>query len=73
MQVAGPAYGLLLDTWGDDFLARGEFECTFVAMVTGGQTVDATVTVYGAEAEFEVVNDDAGRPAVVGSARRTLS
>jgi acyl dehydratase len=26
MQVAGPAYGLLLDAWGEDFLAHGQVE-----------------------------------------------
>jgi acyl dehydratase len=70
MQAAGPAYGLLLDAWGDDFLAHGQLECAFVAMVTGGQTVEATVSLEGDEAEIEVVNRDAGRTAVVGSARR---
>ena len=44
MQVAGPAYGLLLDEWGDDFLARGELELRFVGMVLAGQTVTAEVT-----------------------------
>ena len=33
MQVAGPAYGLLLDEWGDDFLAHGTIELKFVGLV----------------------------------------
>ena len=31
MQVAGPAYGLLLDAWGEDFLAHGTIELKFIA------------------------------------------
>ena len=69
MQVFGPAYGLLLDAWGDDFLAHGELELKFVGMVTGGQTVDASVSVEGHEAQIEVRNQDADQVAVVGSAR----
>jgi acyl dehydratase len=72
MQVAGPAYGMLLDAWGEDFLARGDVELKFVGMVTGGETVDATVTLEGDAAEIEVTNRDAGRTAVVGSARRGI-
>ena len=30
MQVAGPAYGLLLDAWGEEFLAHGTIELKFV-------------------------------------------
>ena len=33
MQVAGPAYGLLLDAWGEDFLAHGTIELKFVGRV----------------------------------------
>jgi acyl dehydratase len=43
MQVAGPAYGVLLDEWGEDFLAHGEVELKFVGMVVDGETVDAAV------------------------------
>jgi acyl dehydratase len=68
-QVAGPGYGLLLDEWGDDYLARGELELKFVGMVVDGQTVDATVTIEGDAAELEVVNRDTGRVAAVGRAR----
>jgi acyl dehydratase len=68
-QVAGPAYGLLLDEWGEDFVARGEIELKFVGMVVDGQTVDAAVTIDGEAAELEVVNRDTGRVAAVGRAR----
>jgi acyl dehydratase len=67
-QVAGPAYGLLLDEWGDDFLAHGELELKFVGMVVDGQTVDAAVTIEDGAAELEVVNRDTGRVAAVGRA-----
>jgi hypothetical protein len=72
VQVAGPAYGTLLDAWGDDFLAHGEFECTFVGMVTEKQVVTARVQIDDDEhALFEVVNDTTGKTAVVGRAART--
>lgn len=70
VQVAGPAYGALLDTWGEEFLACGEIDVRFVGMVLAGQTVEATVTVDGDRASIEVRNADAGRVAVVGQARR---
>ena len=76
MQVAGPVYGLLLDTWGDDFLAHGEFEVTFVGVVLGGDTVDAVVN-FGHEpaidvdtATITVAVAGTDRTAVVGNARR---
>ena len=74
MQVAGPAYGMLLAAWGEDFLARGAVELKFVGMVTGGETVDASVEAAddGESAEIKVTNRDAGRTAVVGSARRGI-
>ena len=36
VQIAGPAYNLLLDEWGDDFLAHGELDLRFVGMVVAG-------------------------------------
>jgi acyl dehydratase len=72
MQVAGPAYGMLLDRWGEDFLDHGELELKFVGMVVDGQTIDAAVTVDGDAADIEVVNRDAERTAVVGRARRSV-
>ena len=70
LQVAGPAYGLLLDEWGEDFLAHGELELKFVGMVLDDQTVDATVEAEGDDAGIEVTNRSTAKVAVVGSARR---
>ena len=70
MQVAGPAYALLLDAWGEDWLARGELDLTFVAMVRAGETVDAEVELDGEQASLRVTGSP-GVPRVVGRARRT--
>jgi acyl dehydratase len=69
VHAAGPAYGVLLDAWGDDLLARGEIEMTFVGTVLAGDTVRADVEIGDGVASFEVVNVSRGRPAVVGRAR----
>jgi hypothetical protein len=73
VQVAGPAYGVLLEAWGAEFLARGTFECTFVGMVTDGHDVTASVDLGdGAhEATFTVTNDTTGKTAVIGRASMT--
>ena len=75
MQVAGPAYGLLLDAWGPDFLAHGELELKFVGIVTDGQTVDAEVELDrggGDTATITVTNRSAGDAVyVVGRAARS--
>jgi len=75
VQAAGPAYGLLLDAWGEAFLARGEIEMSFVGIVLAGDTVDASIDVDTADATatFEVVNTTGVRTAVVGRARRSSS
>lgn len=70
MQVAGPAYGLLLDAWGEEFLARGELELKFVGIVTDGETVEATADIEGTRAKVTVENHSAGTTAVVGVAHR---
>ena len=70
MQVAGPAYGVLLDEWGEDFLAHGEIELKFVGMVMDRETVDAAVSIDGDDADLEVVNRDRGHTAAVGRASR---
>jgi acyl dehydratase len=70
-QAAGPAYGALLDAWGDDFLAHGEVEMRFVGTVFAGESVEAAVDIEGDAATFEVVNTTSTRTAVVGSARRS--
>ena len=72
MQAAGPAYGALLDAWGEEFLANGEFDMRFVGLVLAGDTVEAAVAIdeHG-NATFEVVDTTAGHTAVVGTARRS--
>jgi acyl dehydratase len=70
MQVVGPAYGVLLDEWGDEFLDHGEVELKFVGMVMDGETVDAAVTIDEDRAEVEVVSRDRERTAAVGRASR---
>ena len=68
MQAAAPAYGLLLDTWGDDWLDHGVLELKFVGMVVDGQTVDADVETDSDTATITVTVGD--RTAVVGTATR---
>jgi acyl dehydratase len=65
-QATGPAYGLLLDAWGEAFLAHGELDVRFVGMTLAGDTVTASVAFDNAEASVEVVNGDA--TVVVGRA-----
>ncbi len=67
-QVTGPAYGLLLDAWGDAFLAHGSLDVRFVAMTLAGDTVTATVDASETDATIEIVNGDS--TGVVGSATR---
>jgi acyl dehydratase len=68
VQVAGPAYNMLLAEWGDDFLEHGELELRFVGMVVAGDAIEARVEIDRYAATIEVVNTTAGRTAVVGSA-----
>jgi acyl dehydratase len=72
MQVAGPAYGVLLDAWGEDFLAHGELDMRFTGVVLAGDAVEARVDFGDDEvhATFEVVHVARARAAVVGTARR---
>jgi acyl dehydratase len=74
VQAAGPAYGALLDAWGEQFLEHGEIEMQFVGIVLAGDAVEARVNVHDddGDATFEVFNTTAGRTAVVGNARRSL-
>jgi acyl dehydratase len=73
VQAAGPAYGALLDAWGEEFLAHGEIEMRFVGIVLAGDTVKARVDVGADEAAFEITNTTGERTAVVGSARRSCA
>ena len=74
MQVAGPAYGIALDAWGDDFLAHGVIELKFVGMVIEDQTVDTDVSIDASidasihtAATLTVTNRDTGMVVVVGT------
>jgi acyl dehydratase len=76
MQVAGPAYGLLLDAWGESFLAAGTVELKFVGMVVDDETVDAEVTFSGPSAAATTADLTVrcgDRTAVVGRATRGAS
>ena len=67
-QVTGPAYGLLLDAWGEEFLAHGQLDVRFVGMVLAGHTVTAAVSCDGSTASIEILNDSRNTTAVVGTA-----
>jgi acyl dehydratase len=71
MQAAGPAYGVLIDEWGDEFLAHGEIDLRFVGVVLAGDTVEARVEIDADAATIEVVNLSREHVAVVGRATRT--
>ena len=71
MQAFGPAYGLMLDAWGEDFLAHGEMEMRFVGLVLAGDTVDASIVIDGDAASFEVRNRDRDTVAIAGRVLRT--
>jgi acyl dehydratase len=68
MQVAAPAYGALLERWGDDLLERGVLELKFLAMVVEDDVVIATVEIDEHAATFEVARGAEDTPAVMGSA-----
>jgi len=71
VQAAGPAYGVLLDAWGEEFLAHGEIDMRFVGIVLAGDRVEAGVDIGTDDATFEVINTTGTRTAVVGTARRS--
>jgi acyl dehydratase len=71
MQVAGPAYGLLLDAWGEEFLAHGTIEVKFVSACTDGETIEAAVEIDDGHASITVDNVSSGRTSVIGSATRS--
>jgi len=71
LQVAGPAYGLLIDAWGEEFLAHGTIDLKFIASATDGEIVEADVAPGVDDATIEVENLTSGRTAVVGTATRT--
>jgi acyl dehydratase len=71
VQVAGPAYNVLLAAWGEAFLAYGELDLRFVGMVVAGDTIEARVEIEDSgAATISVVNTTAGTTSVAGSATR---
>jgi acyl dehydratase len=71
VQVAGPAYNILLDAWGEAFLAHGELDLRFVGMVVAGDTIEARVEIEDSgAATINVVNTTTGTTSVAGSATR---
>ncbi len=73
MQVAAPAYGLLLDEWGTDFLTTGTIELKFVGMVVDDETVDAEVNVDAGSGAATLTVSSGDRTVVVGHASRGQS
>lgn len=70
MHLLGPAYGILLEHWGSEFLEHGALEARFVAMTFAGTTVDVTVHVGVDEATIEVHDQPDGELLATGAARR---
>jgi acyl dehydratase len=71
VQVAGPAYNVLLDAWGEEFLAHGRLDVRFVGMVVAGDTIECSVTIDDAgTATIEILNTTADVTAVVGTSAR---
>ena len=69
VQIIGPAYDMLLDEWGEDFLAHGELDLRFVGMVVAGDSIEVAVDASPGEiASIEVVNTTSGKTAAVGRA-----
>jgi acyl dehydratase len=72
VQVAGPAYNLLLESWGEAFLAHGEIDLRFVGMVVAGDTIEARVDITDSgTATIEVVNTTVGTTSAVGTSTRS--
>ena len=69
VQIVGPAYNILLDEWGEEFLAHGELDLRFVGMVVAGDEIEVSVELSPGElASIEVVNTTSGKTAAVGRA-----
>lgn len=66
MQVAGPAYGMALEAWGEDFLATGSMDLRFVGMVHADETVETTVGFHDETVDVTVTNTATDATAVVG-------
>ncbi len=70
MHLLGPAYGILLEHWGSEFLEVGGLEAQFVAMTYEGTTVDVTVEVGAETATIEVHDQPDGELLATGAAWR---
>jgi len=71
VQVAGPAYNLLLAEWGETFLAHGRLDLRFVGMVVAGDTIEAFVDIDDAgTATIEIRNSTSDTTSVVGTSAR---
>ncbi len=70
MHLLGPAYGILLEHWGSEFLELGALEAQFVAMTFEGTTVDVTVHVGVETATIEVHDQPDGELLATGAAWR---
>lgn len=72
VQVAGPAYNILLHEWGEAFLTHGHVDLRFVGMVVAGDTIEAHVIIddAGTTATIEVLNLTAGATSVAGTSTR---
>jgi acyl dehydratase len=69
VQIAGPAYNMLLDEWGEEFLATGEIDLRFVGMVVAGDSIEARVEIDADRtAIIEVTNTSSGKTAARGRA-----
>jgi acyl dehydratase len=68
-QATGPAYGLLLDAWGEEFLGHGQLDVRFVGMTLAGDTVSASVEIEGDDATIEIRNHARDAIVVVGRAQ----
>jgi acyl dehydratase len=68
--VIGPAYGALLDAWGDTFLEHGEIDVKFVGVVMAEEEIITDVAIDDGTAKISVENASTGRTAAVGEARR---
>lgn len=68
MQTVGPAYGILLDSWGNDILERGALEVRFFGLVREGDTVEASVASEGDAAAFDIRNLTRGVSTAAGAA-----
>jgi hypothetical protein len=70
MHLLGPAYGILLEHWGSEFLEHGALEAQFLAMTFEGTTVDVTVHVGVEAATIEVHDQPDGELLATGTAWR---